>query len=394
MSKFEVPIVEVRSVEPIPGADFIELAVTNDYRSVVAKGSVAPGDAVAYIPEGSIMPQWLIEKMGLQGKLAGAEGNRVKAIRLRGQLSQGVVYPITAFLESNPPIPLLALERGDLPVKIGNDVSDALGIVKWEPPIPTHMSGEVCNIAGKIVRYDIENIKKFPDVLEEGEMVTFTEKLHGTLLQIGIIPGLGHPELFFGGDVFVTSKGLGGDQGLAFKDNDRNAHNLYVRSFLDLAEDHREFDDDSDDGYENRRPSYGFQRIMEYAGTEPLYMFGEIVGIQDLKYGMKNGATFFRLFDVARGNASYPTWLKPSEKKEFCLKFGIPQVPILYEGPWSRAVADQYVDGKTTFGGGHIREGIVITPENERYVQGLGRVILKHVSAAYLLRKGDTTEFN
>jgi hypothetical protein len=54
----------------------------------------------------------------------------------------------------------------------------------------------------------------------------------------------------------------------------------------------------------------------------------------------------------------------------------------------------QYTDGKTTFDGAHIREGIVMKPTKERVEPELGRVILKSVSEAYLLRKGNITEYN
>jgi hypothetical protein len=51
-------------------------------------------------------------------------------------------------------------------------------------------------------------------------------------------------------------------------------------------------------------------------------------------------------------------------------------------------------DGETVAGGGaHMRESIVITPTVERRDNRFGRVILKEVSPAYLLRRGDTTEY-
>ena len=380
MSTFNVPVVRVRAIEPIPGADNIELAVTNDYRSVVMKNSVKPGDLAVYIPEASLLPEWLIEKLGLVGKLAGPEFNRVKIIKLRGVISQGIILTLSFNDDWFLTTPFATINCCE-----GDDVCEHLQITKWVQPIPTHMSGEMVGLANHIVKYDIENLKRYPDVLEEGETVQFTEKLHGTLVEIGIIPGLNHPELFMNGDVFITSKGMGGDTGVVFKNNENNLKNLYVRTFLD------HFVNDLDG-------ALNFKRIINFAGDEPLYIFGEIVGTQDLKYGMKNGQTFFRLFDVARGNHSYPGYLPPLLKKKFCEEFGIRQVPILYEGPWNREIADKYVDGTSTLEGAQIREGIVITPERERYTPTLGRTILKHVSVAYLMRRGkkgeEITEYN
>ena len=121
MSEFEVktyPII----IERHPNADLLELARIGDYYSIVLKGQFQTGDTCAYIPEASVVPDSLIAKMGLEGKLAGRAHNRVKAIKLRGILSQGLVYP----MPNHPQ---------------GMDVADILGITKWEPPIPTNMSG-------------------------------------------------------------------------------------------------------------------------------------------------------------------------------------------------------------------------------------------------------------
>lgn len=68
-------------------------------------------------------------------------------------------------------------------------------------------------------------------------------------------------------------------------------------------------------------------------------------------------------------------------------------VPVLYRGEFFKDIMLTLTDGKTTFGAGHIREGVVITPESERYDNRLGRVALKNVSGDYLTRKGGT-EFN
>src|SRR4051812_34923701 len=94
MSDFQVRIVRIRNIEPIPGADNIELAVIGDYRSVIQKGQFNKGDIGVYIPEASVLPDWLVEQLGLIGRLAGPDKNRVKAIKLRGCVSQGILMPI------------------------------------------------------------------------------------------------------------------------------------------------------------------------------------------------------------------------------------------------------------------------------------------------------------
>ena len=93
MAAFESRIHALR-IEPHPNADRLELAAVGGFRCVVGKDSFTDGDLAAYIPEGAVCPDWLIAELGLEGKLAGAGKNRVKAVRLRGALSQVLVYPV------------------------------------------------------------------------------------------------------------------------------------------------------------------------------------------------------------------------------------------------------------------------------------------------------------
>ena len=193
MAEFEVNIVRIDRIEDHPNADALELAIIGGYRAIVKIGEFKAGDPVVYIPEASVVPQWLLKDMGLEGYLAGKDKNRVKAIKLRGILSQGLVLPINVGIDEDWMYCIVQGEHqgwilaegavSENPVKnmIGLDVAKLLGIVKWEPPIPISMAGEVCNIYGKTLRYDIENLKKYPHILEEGEEVVMTEKLHGCL---------------------------------------------------------------------------------------------------------------------------------------------------------------------------------------------------------------------
>jgi RNA ligase (TIGR02306 family) len=385
MSSFNVTIKKVRAIEPHPNADAIEFVVIDGYRSIAKKGEFQAGDAIAYIPESAVLPEWLLKRLGLWdaakncGKLSGKDGNRVKAIRLRGEISQGVCYPVARrndALYIN--VDQDACGAPELEVNEGDDVAQLLGITKYEPPIPVAMAGEVFNAGQKLtLSFDVENWKSFPDVLVEGEEVVFTEKIHGTCTVVAILPYKdAHPEAF--GEkknILVFSKGLGA-KGLVFKNNERNRDNLYVRATRKLIERTDELQRDNPDG-----------------GTEPNFILGETFGpgVQDLTYGKEIG---FRVFAAARGyrgNQQYAKW----SFVEGALKdhFGFETVPVLYRGPFSLAAMRQYTDGNTTLGAGHIREGIVMTPATERYDPKIGRVCLKSVSADYLVRKG-ATEYN
>ena len=164
MSNFAVTINSVR-IEEHPNADALQIARIGDYASIVRRNQFANGDLVAYIPEGAILPVDLIAELGLTGKLAGPDANRVKAVKLRGVLSQGLC---------------LAAREG---WRLGDDVTSLLNITKYDPPVPAGFQGELQAVgSGRVIKYDIENFKRFPDVFEAGEMVVMTEKCHGTCI--------------------------------------------------------------------------------------------------------------------------------------------------------------------------------------------------------------------
>jgi RNA ligase (TIGR02306 family) len=130
----------VREIRPIEGADMIELAIINDWQAVVAKtDNVKKGDMVVYCEIDSflpIIPEFeFLRKSSYKKLVDGQEGFRLKTIRLRGELSQGLVIPIDKARQ-------VALGMGnEFPDTEGTDVTTNLGIIKYEPPVPAHLSG-------------------------------------------------------------------------------------------------------------------------------------------------------------------------------------------------------------------------------------------------------------
>jgi RNA ligase (TIGR02306 family) len=90
LSVFAVTIERIAHVWTHTNADRLEMAkVTSmSFQFVIAKGSFKPGDLVIYFPIDSLLPEPLITVLQLSGKLAGAEHNRVRTVRLRGEISQ------------------------------------------------------------------------------------------------------------------------------------------------------------------------------------------------------------------------------------------------------------------------------------------------------------------
>lgn len=387
MSTFEAKVYKLK-IEPHPNADKLELAAVGDYRAVVQKDIYKTGDLGVYIQEGSIVPKWLLDRYGW--KLAGPDANRVKAIKLRSILSQGIVVPVTSPI-GGAGYSLLQREEGTEAVLVveGQDVAAELGVTKYEPPIPVHMAGEVANAFGYTISYDIENLKKFPDIIQENEYVVVTEKLHGTWTCLGYHPSFGN---------IVTSKGMSG-QGLVFKFNEANKDNLYVRSLRSTTQ--RVWLGEMI--YEDQDV---IERMFQLtSGLEPFYILGETFGkgVQDLVYGTDKPQ--FRAFDIYVGEPGKGRYFNHVEFVRMCSALGIDTVPILYVGAYSKEKILELTNGKTDvdcltkgksmssiLDENTLREGVVFKPVIERRDELIGRAQLKSVSDAYLLRKGEATE--
>ncbi|MFZ3468444.1 RNA ligase (ATP) [Streptomyces sp. 4.24] len=356
MSTLRVTAEEL-AVHPHPNADALELAQVGLYRAVVAKGAYRTGDFALYIPEQAVLPAGLIEELGLTGRLAGGEANRVKAVRLRGELSQGLVC-----------LPR-ALAGADLvrAAEEGTDFAETLGITKWSPPVPTTMDGEVEAATELLPWVDIENLQRYPGIFEPGEPVVLTEKLHGTACLLTYVAE-------GDGRVLVSSKGFG-SKGLALREDGRNLYWRAVRGHDVPA---------------------AAARLAERLGASRVGIFAEVYGrgVQDLPYGtdVRTAETppGYAVFDVSAEIDGQVRWLDPAQ----VFSDGeLPLVPRLFEGPYDLDTVLEWASGRETVSGRglHLREGVVIRPAAERHSPVVGgRAIAKAVSPAYLTRKGGT----
>lgn len=343
MSEFQVRIRRIKEIRPHPNADRLEICQVEGYQCVVKKGQYHEGELVAYIPEQSVVPEILLVGEGLwkdgKGLLSGKDGNVVKAVRLRGEISQGLLYKMSTH-----------------DWQLGDEVSKALGITKYEQPIPDELKGEVEQV-DILLKYEIENVKTYPDVLKPGEPVHIGEKLHGMASFIVFDKKGNH---------YISSKGLIA-KGLFFK---RECTNVYIRAIEPYI-----------------------STLASFVSTDAEYtvFVGEVFGkgVQDLSYGLDKPE--FRLFDIAVMKKGLWEFLPRPIAYRTAEQRGINTVPVLYEGPWSLSILDEYVDGTSSvLCPSQIREGVVICSSNNRNHSSVGRVILKAVSVDYLLRKNGT----
>lgn len=174
MSEFKVDVRKLSKIWEHSNADSLSLANVEGlaYQFVIKKGFFNVGDLVVYFPLDSILPEPLIEFMELTGRLAGKDKNRVKTLKLRGEISQGFV----ATLES------VKKYMGVEDLEEGMDISETLGVTKYEQ-VPTFTNfGTMVGMPSDISVYDIENVERRESELNVllDSPCLITEKLEGT----------------------------------------------------------------------------------------------------------------------------------------------------------------------------------------------------------------------
>jgi RNA ligase (TIGR02306 family) len=179
MSFFAVTIEEIAEIKPHPNADRLLIASLRGigFQFIVPKGSETQkqwqaGDRCLYFPLDSIIPEPILVVMNLVGKLSGGQKNRVKTIKLRGAISQGLVAPLS-LIDALP-------EAERTPEKI----TTFLGVTKYEPEIdlPYSFDARLVPLPDGVGIYDVENAERYPlTVAKLMKMpVWITEKLEGT----------------------------------------------------------------------------------------------------------------------------------------------------------------------------------------------------------------------
>jgi RNA ligase (TIGR02306 family) len=332
---------KIDNIRPIVGADAIEAAVVGGWTVVVKKDEFKVGDLAVYLEIDSWVPHELapfLSKGVEPREYNGVKGERLRTVKLRGQLSQGLLLTI----ESTFP----GKDRNFFWSMMGEDVSEQLGIQKYEAPIPAQLAGDVRGMfPTKIPKTDQERIQNLTVELEEwkAEALSWevTEKLDGTSMTVYVD----------GDDEGVCSRNLN------LKENEANS--LW-------------------------RVAKHDQLIEKLRSTgRNLAIQGELVGegIQKNMYKLKGQHFFlFDVYDIDRG-----AYLNPVERRALANKLDIGHVPVLKEDEVLEVCNVEHIlkwaEAKALMGGAD-REGIVFKC-NEREVS------FKAISNKFLLKGGE-----
>jgi len=327
-----VSIQVVESLAPIEGADQIEQARVMGWTVVVKKGEFSPGDRCVFFEIDSILPEAAPWAAFMKPR-----GYRVRTIKLRGVLSQGLALP-TAILDSNVP-------------DVGVDVRDQLGVTKFEAVLP-----DTREFAGS-----------FPALVPKTDEIRLQSAL-GVLDEIR-------------GQEFYISTKLDGSSATYFKAP--GGEFIACSRNWALA----------------KGPNAVWRAAEKYALADRLpegyAIQGELCGpgIQKNRLGLSEiDVFFFNVYD-ARANR----YLSLAEMLAFCKEHGLRTVPIEREirgedartfehtlDAWLEAARGLYPGTKNR------KEGIVIRPLEETHSKTLGgRLSFKVINNDFLLKDED-----
>jgi len=169
-----VSIQEVASIRPIEGANTIELVYIRGWQYVARKGEFLPGDKCVYFEADSFLPleerYEFLRRTSYRNNEFMGEGLRIKTLSMRGEISQGLALPLAVFPEITDET-------------IGVDVTDMLGVRKWEVPEVVGSAGVA--IGDKpfgIPTTDETRVQAIPEFVEafRGKPYYITTKMDGT----------------------------------------------------------------------------------------------------------------------------------------------------------------------------------------------------------------------
>lgn len=328
MSKHEVLVVKIDKTMPHPNADSLELTKINGWQVVIKKGQFKEGDKAVYIEPDYVVPTHRPEFAFLakDGKLT----HRLKAIRLRGELSFGLLIEVPK-------------ELGHF--HVGSDVMEHMGVTRYEPPVKYLHSQELPDEQAPklyVPKFDIESLSKYDFMIKTGERVLVTEKIHGA-----------------------------------------NGRYVYHDGKMYMGSRNRWIDTETDSVWKAALAAH--PEIMAFCQDNPdTILFGEVYGkVQELRYGLGEKVSFAAFAALNRSD-----WIDQMRLYDKVSEYGVPVAPLLYVGDFDPDFIKGLAEGDSAIGtapAGHMREGVVVVPEVERHGPSAGRSAFKLISNRYWL---------
>jgi RNA ligase (TIGR02306 family) len=340
MAFFGVTIEEIEAVWDHPNADRLSMAKCKNlaFQFVTGKNQFNVGDKVLYFPIDSLLPQSICEKLNLKGKLSGKDHNRVKSMKLRNEISQGLVSTISQIIDF------------DYKELLSEELTKKLGIEKYEPPVIFLSNGNLVKLPESVSVYDIEGADRYQHIIELllDKEVVISEKMEGT-------------------NFSITKEG----------------ENLFVNQRNNSIQEI----EGSEHSFWNVARKSGLVETIPNLEMKNITVYAELCGpsIQSNIYKLKQQSLF--VFDI-KENGKFVSFDRFEEILKMLPSNELLQIaPIVFKGKLKDFLNGETIQSKSN--GKSIllniwREGLVIKPLIEDHIQGYGRLIIKQRSPEYL----------
>jgi RNA ligase (TIGR02306 family) len=304
----------IKDIQPHPNADKMDIAIVKGWKVCIKKNEYKIGDLCIYVNTDTEL------KECSQYEFLRNKNFRIKPIKLRGQLSEGIIFPISLLKEFGHDVIVLN-ENVE-----GTDVSEFIGAKHYEKPIPT-------NLAGKIIGHLPSFIKK-----------TDEENLENV---IGVLNELKNKPYY------ITVK-VDGSSGTFYINNGK--YGVCSRN-LELLEEEK-------NGFFRVSKKYDIEnKLKAYFKDKNVAIQGEVYGpgIQNNLLDVREiSFCVFNLWDI--DNRKYFDYV---DIKNFCVSTQIPMVDVIKEGDSFDLSFEelQSISNKLKYASGNVAEGIVVRPK-------------------------------
>ena len=335
---------KIDNISPIDGADMIEVATVGGWKVVVKKGEYQEGQMAVYLEIDSWVPASIAPFLskGEPREYMGIKGERLRTVKLKGQVSQGLLLPLYVLANNK----IYTHEEG-------SDVSEQLGVVKWEPESSAQIQGQAKGTFPSFIKKTdqerCQNLKReIKESFDNKEQFEATLKMDGSSITV----------YYLDGEIGICSRNQ------ELKINDENKDNSFIKTAFDS-------------GLVNALMRFGANIAVQ----------GELMGpgIQ----GNREGLTKHNIYVYDIFNIDTFSYLSPDERMDVYAELKgykdaeFEHVPVLDK---AFVLSDDSIDSLLEYAEGPslnnpIREGIVFKSRSREFS-------FKAISNKFLLKTG------
>jgi len=306
-----VTIQKVKSVAAIPDSDFLELAHVMGWQCVAKKGEFKEGDLGVYFEVDSFLPvderYEFLRSSSFRDNVDNGQGFRIKTMKMRGQLSQGLLLPLDKFPELTD-------------CAEGTDVTEKLNVKKWYIP-------ETAIAGGSIIGERPYGIPASDEIRIQSAL-ELLEQLNGK-------------------PYYITTK-MDGTSGIVY----------YIDGKIGCCSRNKEIKDEQDALYWTPVYKYGLKEKFAKLGKN-IVLTGEICGPGIQRNKLRLAEIEWYVFDVKDGESN--RYMAYDDAVKFCAELGLQTVPLEERGEaFSYSLETLLEKARGKYPSGLDKEGIVV----------------------------------